>query len=114
MPVPPCIESAPAQQFNRNTRECSRLRCPALDSSIALIAAGLIASAFAALPAPRGHHAGRAALTTRHRYYEVPDFSLRTDRLRTSKVDGVVRYQMNQLPYQPGDPPRDYLAVRGG
>ncbi|MDQ3556423.1 MAG: hypothetical protein M3409_06565 [Gemmatimonadota bacterium] len=30
-----------------------------------------------------------------------------TDRLRTSKVDGVVRYLMNQLPYQHGDPPRE-------
>ncbi|MDP9347712.1 MAG: hypothetical protein M3P24_00980 [Gemmatimonadota bacterium] len=30
-----------------------------------------------------------------------------TDRLRTSKVDGVVRYFMNQLPYQHGDPPRE-------
>ncbi len=30
-----------------------------------------------------------------------------TDRLRTSKLDGVVRYFMNQLPYQHGDPPRE-------
>jgi hypothetical protein len=32
---------------------------------------------------------------------------VRTDRLRTSKVDGVVRHFLNQLPYQPGDPPRE-------
>src|SRR5437867_3598013 len=37
-------------------------------------------SAFADPHAPRCRHAGRAALTTRRRYYEVPDFSLRTDR----------------------------------
>lgn len=30
-----------------------------------------------------------------------------TDRLRTSKIDGVVRHLLNQLPYQYGDPPRD-------
>jgi hypothetical protein len=35
--------------------------------------------AFADAHAPRWHHASRAALTTRRRYYEVPDFSLRTD-----------------------------------
>jgi mono/diheme cytochrome c family protein len=41
----------------------------------------------------------------RHGPYAVVAF--RTDRLRTSKIDGVVRYLMNQLPYQPGDPPRE-------
>jgi hypothetical protein len=41
----------------------------------------------------------------RHGLYTVVTF--RTDRLRTSKVDSVVRHAMNQLPYQPGDPPRE-------
>jgi mono/diheme cytochrome c family protein len=42
-----------------------------------------------------------------HRHGPMTQVTIRTDRLRTSKVDGVVRYLMNQLPYQPGDPPRD-------
>lgn len=41
-----------------------------------------------------------------HRHGPMTQVTIRTDRLRTSKVDGVVRYLMNQLPYQPGDPPR--------
>lgn len=36
-----------------------------------------------------------------------------TNQLRTSKLDGVVRYFCNQLPYQPGDPPRTRSAVGG-
>lgn len=42
-----------------------------------------------------------------HRHGPSTSVVFRTDRLRTSKVDGVVRYLMNQLPYQPGDPPRE-------
>ena len=42
-----------------------------------------------------------------HRHGPSALLTVRTDRLRTSKVDGVVRYLMNQLPYQPGDPPRE-------
>ena len=42
-----------------------------------------------------------------HRHGPYTVVAVRTDRLRTSKVDGVVRYFMNQLPYQPGDPPRE-------
>lgn len=42
-----------------------------------------------------------------HRHGPYTVVVTRTDRLRTSKVDGVVRYFMNQLPYQPGDPPRE-------
>lgn len=42
-----------------------------------------------------------------HRHGNTTIVGARTDRLRTSKVDGVVRYLMNQLPYQPGDPPRE-------
>ena len=42
-----------------------------------------------------------------HRHGPTAVVTVRTDRLRTSKVDGVVRYLMNQLPYQPGDPPRE-------
>ncbi|HEX8272283.1 MAG TPA: hypothetical protein VF615_06495 [Longimicrobiaceae bacterium] len=42
-----------------------------------------------------------------HRHGPSTVVVVRTDRLRTSKVDGVVRYLMNQLPYQHGDPPRE-------
>ena len=30
----------------------------------------------------------------------------RTNQLRTSRIDGVVRYLLNQCPYQEGDPAR--------
>ena len=39
-----------------------------------------------------------------HRHGMLTDVVARTNQLRTSKVDGVVRYLLNQLPYQPGDP----------
>ena len=42
-----------------------------------------------------------------HRHGPAAVVTIRTDRLRTSKIDGVVRHLMNQLPYQPGDPPRE-------
>jgi hypothetical protein len=42
-----------------------------------------------------------------HRHGPATVVTVRTDRLRTSKVDGVVRYLLNQLPYQWGDPPRE-------
>jgi hypothetical protein len=42
-----------------------------------------------------------------HRHGPSTIVTIRTDRLRTSKVDGVVRYLLNQLPYQWGDPPRE-------
>jgi hypothetical protein len=42
-----------------------------------------------------------------HRHGPSAIVTARTDRLRTSKVDGVVRHFMNQLPYQVGDPPRE-------
>ncbi len=42
-----------------------------------------------------------------HRHGPSTVVTIRTDRLRTSKVDGDVRYLMNQLPYQHGDPPRE-------
>jgi hypothetical protein len=42
-----------------------------------------------------------------HRHGPTNQVTVRTDRLRTSKIDGVVRYLLNQLPYQPGDPPRE-------
>lgn len=42
-----------------------------------------------------------------HRHGPTAIVTARTDRLRTSKVDTVVRYLLNQLPYQPGDPARD-------
>lgn len=42
-----------------------------------------------------------------HRHGPYTSVIASTDRLRTSKLDGVVRYLMNQLPYQPHDPPRE-------
>lgn len=42
-----------------------------------------------------------------HRHGPQTDVVIRTNQLRTSKVDGVVRYLLNQLPYQPGDPERE-------
>jgi hypothetical protein len=42
-----------------------------------------------------------------HRHGPNTIVTARTDRLRTSKVDTVVRHLLNQLPYQWGDPPRE-------
>jgi hypothetical protein len=42
-----------------------------------------------------------------HRHGPSTLVTARTDRLRTSKLDAVGRYLMNQLPYQWGDPPRE-------
>ena len=42
-----------------------------------------------------------------HRHGPSTIVTVRTDRLRTSKVDIVVRHLLNQLPYQWGDPPRE-------
>lgn len=59
------------------------------------------------------HHAtfqgdeGKVSLDA-HRHGPLTTVTVRTDRLRTSKVDGVVRHLLNQLPYQPGDPEREY------
>jgi hypothetical protein len=39
-----------------------------------------------------------------HRHGLVTDVVARTNQLRTSKLDSVVRYLLNQLPFQPGDP----------
>lgn len=41
-----------------------------------------------------------------HRHHFETSITVRTDQLRTSKIDAVVRYLLNQLPYQPGDPGR--------
>lgn len=42
-----------------------------------------------------------------HRHGLSTLVTARTNQLRTSKIDGVVRYLFNQLPYQWGDPPRE-------
>lgn len=42
-----------------------------------------------------------------HRHGPYTVVTAHTDRLRTSRLDTAVRYLMNQLPYQPGDPPRE-------
>jgi hypothetical protein len=60
-----------------------------------------------------GHHEGTwtgaegTVVLEAHRHGTATLVTARTDRLRTSKLDGVVRYLMNQLPYQHGDPPRE-------
>jgi hypothetical protein len=43
-----------------------------------------------------------------HRHGPMTTVTIRTNQLRTSKIDGVVRHLMNQMPYQPGDPERVY------
>ena len=61
-----------------------------------------------------GHHGasysgaeGTASIEA-HRHGTKTTVTIRTDQLRTSKLDIVVRHLMNQLPYQAGDPPREY------
>ena len=46
-----------------------------------------------------------------HRHGPYTDVVVRTNQLRTSKIDGVARYLLDQLPYQPGDPARHREAV---
>jgi len=41
-----------------------------------------------------------------HRHGPYTSVIISTNQLRTSKVDGVARHLLNQLPYQPGDPSR--------
>ena len=43
-----------------------------------------------------------------HRHGALTTVTVRTNQLRTSKVDIVVRHLLNQFPYQPGDPEREY------
>lgn len=43
-----------------------------------------------------------------HRHGPMTTVTVRTNQLRTSKVDIVVRHLLNQLAYQPGDPEREY------
>jgi hypothetical protein len=43
-----------------------------------------------------------------HRHGPMTTVTVRTNQLRTSKLDIVVRHFLNQLPYQPGDPEREY------
>lgn len=50
---------------------------------------------------------GRASIDV-HRHGPMTTVTVRTDQLRTSKLDIVVRHFLNQLPYQPGDPEREY------
>jgi hypothetical protein len=42
-----------------------------------------------------------------HRHGPVAAVTARTNQLRTSKIDEVTRYLLNQLPYQHGDPERE-------
>lgn len=48
------------------------------------------------------------AVVEAHRHGPMTTVTVRTDQLRTSKLDIVVRHLLNQLPYQPGDPEREY------
>jgi type II secretory pathway component PulK len=38
-----------------------------------------------------------------HRHGPMTDVVISTNQLRTSKIDTVARFLLNQLPYQPGD-----------
>ena len=46
------------------------------------------------------------AVVEAHRHGPQTDVVVRTNQLRTSKLDIAVRHFLNQLPYQPGDPER--------
>jgi hypothetical protein len=48
------------------------------------------------------------AVLDAHRHGAMTTVTIRTNQLRTSKLDTVARHLMNQLPYQPGDPEREY------
>jgi len=50
---------------------------------------------------------GTAAIEA-HRHGPMTTVTVRTNQLRTSKLDVVVRHFLNQLPFQPGDPDREY------
>jgi hypothetical protein len=41
-----------------------------------------------------------------HRHGALTDVVIATNQLRTSKIDGVARFLLNQLPFQPGDKPQ--------
>ena len=65
----------------------------------------------------RGRHTRHSATYTggegtvgleAHRHGLMTTVTVRTNQLRTSKIDIVVRHLLNQLPYQPGDPEREY------
>jgi len=43
-----------------------------------------------------------------HRHGPATTVTARTNQLRTSKLDIVVRHLLNQMPYQAGDPEREY------
>lgn len=65
-------------------------------------------------PGKRSHHAvsfsggeGTVMLEA-HRHGPLTTVTVRTDQLRTSKVDIVVRHLLNQMPYQPSDTEREY------
>lgn len=45
-----------------------------------------------------------------HRHGPYTTVVANTDRLRTSKLDSVVRYLLNQLPFQHGDRQRDEIT----
>jgi hypothetical protein len=42
-----------------------------------------------------------------HRHGTTTVVHAATNQLRTSRIDIVTRYLLNELPYQPGDPPRN-------
>lgn len=50
---------------------------------------------------------GKVAIETK-RHGPETIVTIRTNQLRTSKIDAVVRHLMNQLPYQPDDSQREY------
>jgi hypothetical protein len=60
-----------------------------------------------------GHHdvtysGGEGTVTLEaHRHGPFTVVTARTNQLRTSKIDTVVRHLMNQFPYQHGDPGRE-------
>ena len=43
-----------------------------------------------------------------HRHGPYTTVTARTDQVRTSRLDEVIRHFLNSLPYQPEDPPKVY------
>lgn len=83
-------------------------------SEVISLAEKILAERAGLQPGKHSHHSvtftggeGTVVLET-HRHGPLTTVTARTDQLRTSKVDIVVRHLLNQLPYQPADQPREY------
>ena len=83
-------------------------------SEVVALAESILADRAGLTPGKRSHHdvtfsgpEGTVLLET-HRHGPLTTVTARTNQLRTSKVDVVVRHLLNQMPYQPADEAREY------